>query len=55
MVVPIAQVWALARVWYGQHRSPTWRKWTPAQAQEIFTRVGLTADFWRIPQAGERF
>jgi hypothetical protein len=54
-VVPLRQVWELARVWYGNHRARDWKKWTLAQAQEIFTRVGLTGDFWRILQTGERF
>jgi hypothetical protein len=54
-VVPLRQVWELARVWYGNHRAADWKKWTPAAAREIFTRVGLTGEFWRIPQGGERF
>jgi hypothetical protein len=55
VAVPLAQVWELAKIWYGNHASAAWKKWTPAEAQEIFTRVGLTGDFWAVPQAGERF
>lgn len=47
-VVPIVQVSELARLWYGQHAAKNWKKWTGAQAAEIFQRVGLTAPFWRI-------
>lgn len=54
-VVPIERVWDLARQWYGSHLSPSWKKWTPAQAQEIFTAHGFAGPFWKIPQAGERF
>lgn len=54
-VVPLRQVWELARVWYGRHRDRDWKKWTPEEAQAAFTLVGLTGDFWRIPQVGERF
>lgn len=54
-VVPIGQVWDLARAWYGRHLDPDWQKWTAAEAQEIFDRVGLGGDFWRVPQGSERF
>jgi Alkylmercury lyase len=53
--VPLAQVWELAKLWYGQHASPEWKKWTPAEAQSIFARAGLGGAFWHVPQHGERF
>jgi Alkylmercury lyase len=46
--VPLQTVSDLARAWYGSHASPHWRKWTVEQAQEIFSRVGLTSKFWRL-------
>jgi hypothetical protein len=52
-VVPIAQVAALARIWYGKHADRDWEKWSIAEAQEIFRRVGLTGPFWALtPDAG---
>lgn len=54
-VVPLAQVLELARVWYGNHLAPDWRKWTVAEAQQIFTRVGLVGSHWQLSGAGERF
>jgi Alkylmercury lyase len=54
-VLPIRQVWALARAWYGNHLAPDWRKWTAAEAREILRSVGLTDGFWDVPQSEERF
>jgi Alkylmercury lyase len=54
-IVPLAQVRALARAWYGRHLDPAWRKHTAAEAQAIFTQVGLTGAFWSLPPSSERF
>jgi hypothetical protein len=54
-VVPIAGVLELARVWYGNHLAPDWRKWTVAEAQAIFARVGLVGAHWELPAADQRF
>jgi hypothetical protein len=54
-VVPIAQVAALARVWYGRHLDRDWRKWTIAEAQAHFTSVGLIGEHWRLPVGDDRF
>lgn len=53
--VPLLQVADLARVWYGSHGNPQWKKWTVAQAQEIFTQVGLTSGFWHLESRSGRF
>ncbi len=47
-VVPIIQVWELAKLWYGYYLHPDWKRKTPEFAQEIFTSVGLTSDFWQL-------
>lgn len=47
-IVPIAQVAELARIWYGKHAGPDWRKWSITEAREIFGRVGLTGPFWAL-------
>jgi hypothetical protein len=46
--VPLGQVARLARAWYGTHAEPDWRKWTVAEAEEIFRTVGLTSEFWQL-------
>lgn len=46
--VPMDKVAALARVWYGRHADSDWRKWTVAEAEEIFRGVGLTSEFWSL-------
>lgn len=53
--VPLRQVADLARVWYGSHASPTWRKWSIAEAQQIFSDVGLTSEFWRLASRDGKF
>ena len=53
--VPVEQVARLARAWYGTHGEPTWRKWTIAEAQEIFHRAGLTSPFWDLGAKSGKF
>ena len=54
-VVPIDRILALARVWYGRHLDPDWRKWTIDEARAMFTSVGLTSPTWDLPPADGRF
>jgi hypothetical protein len=54
-VLPIAQLGDLARRWYGRHAERNWSKWTVPQAREIFTSVGLTGEFWALPDATGKF
>lgn len=54
-VVPLAQLDALARRWYGEHLALAWRKWTTTEAQAIFTSVGLTGAFWSLAAGDTRF
>ena len=53
--VPIMQAAALARAWYGKHAEPNYRKWTPVEAQKIFSDVGLTGAFWELDSDSDRF
>jgi Alkylmercury lyase len=55
VVVPIAEVHALARAWYGDHLSPAWRKHTVAEARAIFAGAGLAGEFWSLPDEDGRF
>lgn len=54
-IVPLAQVAELARVWYGNHLDPRWRKPTASEARATFASVGLTSDHWRVPGGDGRF
>jgi hypothetical protein len=46
-VLTLAQVWNLARAWYGDRMAPDFRGRTVEQAQTIFAGLGLTSPFWR--------
>jgi hypothetical protein len=46
--VPISQVKDLGREWYVHHCDRDWRKWSVAEAIEIFERVGLMGPFWSL-------
>jgi len=54
-VHPVAQVADLARRWYGRHLDPDWKKWTTAEAQEIFGAAGLAGEFWAVDTTSGRF
>jgi hypothetical protein len=43
----LPQVWELAQLWYGDRMDPAFRGRTPAQVHAIFSRLGLSSDFWR--------
>ena len=45
------QQWQLARAWYSDRMDPAWQRRTPEQAEQIFTRIGLVGDFWRLVSA----
>jgi len=48
-VLQLGQCWELARTWYGaDRRNPEWRRFTPQEAQAIFTGLGLTGAFWQL-------
>ena len=53
--VPLTQVAQLARVWYGQHAAPDWKKWSIAQAQEMFAGAGLMSGFWALGKNTGRY
>ncbi len=54
-VVTLPDVLALGRIWYGRHADEDWRKWTVAEAQQIFHDAGLTAPFWELPTSDRPF
>jgi hypothetical protein len=54
-VQPLGNVWEFAKVWYGGHLNPQWKKWTMPQAQEIFDRFGLRGPVWDLGSNQGRF
>jgi hypothetical protein len=42
------QLWGLASVWYHDRLSPSWRRRTAEEAEEVFESLGLTGDFWTL-------
>lgn len=48
--VPLEQLERLARAWYGDRLDPDWRPRTVAESQRILAEVGLTAEFWQLPE-----
>ena len=51
-VFPLSTAWLLAAAWYTGRLDPGWRRRTPAEAQALFDRLGLTGPFWRLPLPG---
>jgi hypothetical protein len=54
-VQPAAVVFEFAKAWYGTHLHPAWRKWTRAEARELFERFGLAHPVWEIPASEGHF
>lgn len=50
-VLPLEQLWQLARVWYGDRLDPDWQRPTVDRLQQHLDSVGLTAPFWRLVPA----
>ncbi len=46
--IPVRQLGALARPWYGDRLDPAWRPRTAAASQRILEAAGLTGDFWSL-------
>jgi len=48
-LLSLSQAWDLARAWYGpDRRAPQWRRHTVEEARDLFHRLGLTSDFWKL-------
>jgi len=48
-IVPLPQVWQLAKAWYTDPRVRRWRPRTRDESQAAITSVGLTGAFWELP------
>jgi hypothetical protein len=42
------QLWRLADTWYRDRDDPSWRRRSADEAEEVFAKIGLTGDFWRL-------
>jgi hypothetical protein len=51
----IENIWNFSKIWYGNHLSEKWNKWTNDEAKAIFEQFNLTNDIWKIPRTNERF
>jgi hypothetical protein len=54
-VQPFSRVYEFAKVWYGRHADPAWKKWSADEAQAIFANFGFTGAIWDLPAGGARF
>ena len=49
--IPVGKLSELAHAWWGDRLSPDWRPHTRDANQAILDGLGLTADFWRLPNS----
>lgn len=54
-VQPIEKIWDFASEWYARHADRDWKKWSVAEAAEIFRRNRLTHPVWQIAEDDGRF
>ena len=47
-VLSLEQLWGLASIWHRDRLQPGWRRRTADEAQDVFSSLGLTGDFWRL-------
>lgn len=47
-VMTIPGLWAFAQNWYGSYLEERWHKRSRGEALALFSRHGLTSDFWAI-------
>ena len=47
-VVPLEQVWRLAKAWYADPRDRDWKPRTRNESQHVLASVGLTGEFWQL-------
>ena len=49
-IVPLAQVWRLAKAWYSDPRSRSWRPRSRDESQAVLRSLGLVGGFWELPK-----
>jgi hypothetical protein len=48
--IPVAKLCDLAHAWWGDRLAPDWRPRTRNQNQTILDGLGLTGEFWQLPE-----
>ncbi len=48
VLLPMVQQWQLAKSWYSDRMSESWRRRSPEEAEKVFASVGLKGEFWRL-------
>ena len=46
--IPVQTAYDLSTVWYAGRMEQDWVPPTPAEAESVFRRFGLTGDFWAL-------
>jgi hypothetical protein len=46
--ITLDQCWRLAQAWYPSRLNMDWRRMDAEEMQAVFTRLGLTGEFWRV-------
>lgn len=54
-VQPIEKIWEFSKKWYGNHLDPNWKKWTIAEATQMFAAYKLDHSIWNLDDSNERF
>jgi hypothetical protein len=47
-IVPLEQLWRVAKAWYGDRLSPDWVPPSKRSSQRRLRTAGLTGRFWRL-------
>ncbi len=47
-LVLIGQLWQLSVAWYGNRLTPASRRPIGEEVTKIFSRIGLTGEFWEV-------
>lgn len=45
-IMPLAQLWELSKIWYGNRLLPEFHGRSLEQAQNVFREMGLVSKFW---------
>lgn len=49
--LPLAKMAELAEIWYEGRLEEGWRPRTTAEAQAVLQGLGLTGEFWQLPNS----
>ncbi len=47
-ILDLTQAARLAHAWYSRKLAPDWRRYTPQEAEALFSSLGLDREFWRL-------